>query len=175
MHPEQAGLYRIGRHFAIVVTTQPRLNRNPERGMQRCSYSPHCCHLGGRAFGPPLCRGCAPATPPYKTIAHRPCVRIPAVRLQQPGCRQTNTHSDSLNGGKDTGLVKTGTVYGLVVTKNEFTQDVPRTGDFPPGARASRSQPEQLCRDTPRFYLYSEVHQVTASRLTGGPVAITIS
>ena len=30
-------------------------------------------HLGGRAFGPPLCRGCAPATPPYKTISHRPC------------------------------------------------------------------------------------------------------
>ena len=23
--------------------------------------------LGGRAFGPPLCRGCAPATPPSKT------------------------------------------------------------------------------------------------------------
>ena len=73
-------------------------------------------HLGGRAFGPPLCRGCAPATPPYKTIAHRPCVRIPAVRLQQRGCRQPNTQSDCLNGGSDKGLVKTGTVYGLVVT-----------------------------------------------------------
>jgi len=37
-------------------------------------------------------------------------VRIPAVRLQQPGCRQPNTQSDCLNGGKDNGLVKTGTV-----------------------------------------------------------------
>ena len=72
--------------------------------------------MGGRAFGPPLCRGCAPATPPYKTIPHRPCVRIPAVRLQQRDCRQPNTQSDRLNGGKVKGLVKTGTVYGLVVT-----------------------------------------------------------
>ena len=66
-----------------IVTTQPQLIRNPEQEEQRCSFSPHCCILGGRAFGPPLCRGCAPATPPYKTIAHRPCVLIPAVRLQQ--------------------------------------------------------------------------------------------
>ena len=73
-------------------------------------------HLGGRAFGPPLCRGCAPATPPSKTIAHRPCVLIPAVPLHQRGCRQPNTQSDSLNGGRDKVLVKTGTVYGLVVT-----------------------------------------------------------
>ena len=73
-------------------------------------------HLGGRAFGPPLCRGCAPATPPYKTIPHRPCVLIPAVRLQQRGCRQPNTQSDCQNCGSDKELVKTGTVYGLVVT-----------------------------------------------------------
>ncbi len=63
---------------------------------------------------PPLCRGCAPATPPSKTIAHRPCLRIPTVPPHQPGC-QPNTQSDSLNGGRDKGLVKTGTVYGLVV------------------------------------------------------------
>ncbi len=73
-------------------------------------------HLGGRAFGPPLCRGCAPATPPSKTIAHRPCVLIPAVPLQQRGCRQPNTQSDCLNGGSDKRLVKAGTVFGLVVT-----------------------------------------------------------
>jgi len=40
-------------------------------------------YMGGRAFGPPLCRGCAPATPPYKNMSHPPCVLIPAVRLQQ--------------------------------------------------------------------------------------------
>jgi len=68
--------------------------------------------MGGRAFGPPLCRGCAPATPPSKTIPHRPCVRIPAVRLQRRGCRQPNPPSQSPNGGEDEGLVKTGTVYG---------------------------------------------------------------
>jgi len=38
---------------------------------------------------------------------------ITAASLQQRGRRQPNTHSDSLNGGKHKGLVKTGTVYGL--------------------------------------------------------------
>jgi len=74
--------------------------------------------MGGRAFGPPLCRGCAPATPPYKTIAHRPCPLNPAVPLHQPGRRQPNTQSDSLNGGSDKGLVKAGTAYGLAVSKH---------------------------------------------------------
>ena len=100
----------------LLVTTQPQSACDPERGEQRSSLSPHCCILGGRAFGPPLCRGCAPATPPYKTIPHRPCALIPAVPLQQPGCRQPNTQSDCLNRGSDKELVKTGTVYGLVVT-----------------------------------------------------------
>ena len=99
------------------VTTQPQLIRNSERGQQEFSLSPYVCVLGGRAFGPPLCRGCAPATPPSKTIPHRPCVRIPAVPLHQPGCRKPNTQSDSQNGGSDKGLVKTDTVDGLVVTR----------------------------------------------------------
>ena len=46
-------------------------------------------HMGGRAFGPPLCRGSAPATPPPKTISHPPYAVIPAVRLIQcGGCQQ---------------------------------------------------------------------------------------
>ncbi len=89
----------------------------PGRGRSLLSLSPYVCVLGGRAFGPPLCRGCAPATPPSKTIAHRPCVRIPAVPLQQRGCRKPNTQSDSQNGGSDKELVKTDTVDGLVVTR----------------------------------------------------------
>ena len=92
--------------------------------------------MGGRAFGPPLCRGCAPATPPSKTIAHRPCARIPAVTLQRPGCRQPNMQSDSLYDGRDKGLVMTGTVYGLIVTidlgqppiPNAFSCRPPSTG-----------------------------------------------
>ena len=36
-------------------------------------------HLGGRAFGPPLCRGCAPATPPSKTMPQRPYAFSAAV------------------------------------------------------------------------------------------------
>ncbi len=28
---------------------------------------------------PPLCRGCAPATPPYKTMPHRPCLLFPSI------------------------------------------------------------------------------------------------
>ena len=68
----------------MFVTTQPQLIRNPDRGEQRCSLSPHCCILGGRAFGPPLCRGCAPATPPSKTIPHRPCAFLATCRLARP-------------------------------------------------------------------------------------------
>ena len=70
---------------------------------------------------PPLCRGCAPATPPSKTIAHRPCLRIPAVPLQQPGCRQPNTQSDLMHDGNNKWLVKTDTVDGLVVTSLSWT------------------------------------------------------
>ncbi len=99
------------------VTTQPQLNRKLVRGEQRC-FSPHIVVFWavGRKR-PPLCRGCAPATPPSKTIPNRPCVLIPAVPLQQRGCRKPNTQSDSLNGGSDKGLVKTDTVDGLVVTR----------------------------------------------------------
>ncbi len=92
----------------------------PIADQRRPVFSPSVI-MGGRAFGPPLCRGCAPATPPYKTIAHRPCVLIPAVRLQQGGGSQPNTLSDSLHGGRVRGLVKTGTVDGLEVTRKGKT------------------------------------------------------
>ncbi len=38
----------------------------------------HPLQFGGRAFGPPLCRGCAPATPPYKNMPNRPGAPKPA-------------------------------------------------------------------------------------------------
>ncbi len=88
-------------HACFPVAHQCQLIRKLDRGEQTCLPSPPHCHLGGRAFGPPLCRGCAPATPPYKTIAHPPCVLIPTVPLQQRGPRQPNTQSDCLNGGSD--------------------------------------------------------------------------
>ena len=68
--------------------------------------------MGGRAFGPPLCRGCAPATPPSKTIAHQPYAFIPAVRLKQGGCPQPIARRDSLNGGSDEELVNKGVFRG---------------------------------------------------------------
>ena len=68
--------------------------------------------MGGRAFGPPLCRGCAPATPPSKTIAHQPYAFIPAVRLKQGGCPQPIARRDSLNGGSDEELVNKGVLRG---------------------------------------------------------------
>ena len=41
--------------------------------------------MGGRAFGPPLCRGCAPATPPSKTIPrHRRTRCLPNSPTQRP-------------------------------------------------------------------------------------------
>ena len=43
--------------------------------------SPHSSLLGGRAFGPPLCGGTPPATPPFKNTPHRPFVVIAACRL----------------------------------------------------------------------------------------------
>ncbi len=88
-------------HACFPVAHQCQLIRKLDRGEQTCLPSPPHCHLGGRAFGPPLCRGCAPATPPYKTIAHPPSVLIPTVPLQQRGRRQPNTQSDCLSGGSD--------------------------------------------------------------------------
>jgi len=126
-------------------------------------------HLGGRAFGPPLCRGCAPATPPYKTIPHRPCVLIPAVRLQQRCCRLPNTQSDCLNGGSDKGLVKTDSVDGLVVTfillkRRSFVSNrVGRSSgrywsgvvdfSFKPGRSSDRDQ--ELCETSWQIYIAS--------------------
>ena len=72
--------------------------------------------LGGRAFGPPLCGGIPPATPPSKTTPHRPFVLITAVRPNQScGC-QPNTQPDNLNGGEDEGPAKTDTVCRIVTT-----------------------------------------------------------
>ena len=107
---------RDGGHVDFEITTQPQSIRNPERGEQRCSPSPHSCLLGGRACGPPLCGGTPSATPPSKTTPQRPFVLIPAVRLNQHGGCQPNVQSDRLNGGEDEGLLKTDTVCGLVVT-----------------------------------------------------------
>ena len=68
--------------------------------------------MGGRAFGPPLCGGIPPATPPSKTIAHQPYAVIPAVWLKQRACCQPSCVKKSLNGGKNDRLVKN---HGLVV------------------------------------------------------------
>ena len=64
------------------------------------------CFMGGRAFGPPLCRGCAPATPPSKTIAHQPYAFIPAVRLKQGGDGQPVASPEARTVARMTGLVK---------------------------------------------------------------------
>ncbi len=75
-----------------IVTTHSQRIRKPDRGRQRFPFSPNSClFMGGRAFGPPLCRGCAPATPPYKNMPHRPCVLFPSIvsgeRSLPPTCR----------------------------------------------------------------------------------------
>ena len=69
--------------------------------------------MGGRAFGPPLCRGCAPATPPSKTIAHRRYASVPAAPLCQRDACQPTTISASLHGGENERLVKTAPVRDL--------------------------------------------------------------
>ena len=55
-----------------ISTQRARHTRSPQEVL---------ASMGGRAFGPPLCRGCAPATPPYKTIPHRPCAFFATCRL----------------------------------------------------------------------------------------------
>ncbi len=96
-----------------TVPTHPQPARNPLNKASN-SYSSFHIHaaLGGRAFGPPLCRGCAPATPPYKTIAHRPCLRIPAVPLQQRGCRKPNTQADCPIVGGNEKLISAAPICG---------------------------------------------------------------
>ena len=48
------------------VTTQPRLIRKPERGEQRCSFSPHDCHMGGRPQAASLVQGLRPRNAPLQ-------------------------------------------------------------------------------------------------------------
>ena len=95
------------------VTAPPQLLCKLERGEKSVLPLLTACFLGGRAFGPPLCRGSAPATPPSKTIAHQRYAFFQPVRLhQRAGCQPT-AQSDSLNGGDDERLVRTRTVYDL--------------------------------------------------------------
>ncbi len=63
--------------FCIYLSTSKIRNKNSYISWGAAKG----CHqyMGGRAFGPPLCRGCAPATPPSKTIPHRPCLRFPSI------------------------------------------------------------------------------------------------
>jgi len=87
--------------------------RDHDKGEQkRFSLSTIHCSLAVGRKRPPLCRGCAPATPPYKNIAHRPYARIPAVPLHQPGGCQPHTQRDCPNSGRDEEPVKTGNEPG---------------------------------------------------------------
>ncbi len=65
------------RYASAIPTTQPSPIRI-DVSLYALLYT-LSLHMGGRAFGPPLCRGCAPATPPYKNMPHRPCVRFPSI------------------------------------------------------------------------------------------------
>ena len=49
-----------------IVTTQPQLIRNPEQEEQRCSFSPHCCILGGRPQAASLVQGLRPRNAPLQ-------------------------------------------------------------------------------------------------------------
>ncbi len=63
--------------FCIYLSTSKIRNKNSYISWGAAKG----CHqyMGGRAFGPPLCRGCAPATPPYKNMPHRPCLLFPSI------------------------------------------------------------------------------------------------
>ena len=78
--------------------------------------------FGGRAFGPPLCRGCAPATPPSKTMPQRPFVVIPAVRPIQGGGCQPNTHRQIPNPTNDRERANEGPTRNANAIKNVLQQ-----------------------------------------------------
>jgi len=69
-------------------------------------------YMGGRAFGPPLCRGCAPATPPSKTRPHRHCAFIAACPLASAAATAHQLRHQNLNSSNSNRLVK---YCGLVV------------------------------------------------------------
>jgi len=75
LRPAKAGLRALRRLGSSVIAVAPT---KWTQSWGRQELTPP---LGGRAFGPPLCRGCAPATPPSKTRPHRPCGFIAACRL----------------------------------------------------------------------------------------------
>ncbi len=52
----------------------------------------HSEYFGGRAFGPPWCRGCAPATPLSKTTPHPPNAFSAAVPLTLNGACQPKSY-----------------------------------------------------------------------------------
>ncbi len=78
MYTRRADLLNsLHRYASAIPTTQPSPTRI-DVSLYALLYT-LSLHMGGRAFGPPLCRGCAPATPPYKNMPHRPCVRFPSI------------------------------------------------------------------------------------------------
>ena len=107
-----------GPRTAAALRTLPREQLRVRAGGGKPPPPPGATpFFDGRAYGPPLCGGTPPATPPSKTIAHQPYAVIPTVRLIQAGGGQPNTQKNSPNGGGDEELAKTGTVYGSIATK----------------------------------------------------------
>ena len=81
----RSALFRRPRKSA---TSQPQLIRDRASGERR-ALSPSFWSMGGRAFGPPLCRGCAPATPPSKNMPPRPLRLLRSgAPVLQCACRQ---------------------------------------------------------------------------------------
>jgi len=128
-----------------IVTIQPQLICEPEWGEWRCLLFSHGFHLGGRAFGPPLCRGCAPATTPSKNMPHPPYAVIPAVRPVQRWQRPTITRWESPSGGGIEGLVRTGAVYGSAVTRNHRRLALGSTWSCSPSCFAGHPCSSPVC------------------------------
>ena len=78
-----------GPRTAAALRTLPREQLRVRAGVGKPPPPPGATpFFDGRAYGPPLCGGTPPATPPSKTIAHPPYAFIPAVRLIQAGGSQ---------------------------------------------------------------------------------------
>ena len=90
LHPKMLCRF-VAPYFAGPENPQ-RLNSRPCLGPAKGSPAPYFSYMGGRAFGPPLCRGCAPATPPYKNMPPRPvCLLRRGAPVRQCACRQPTT------------------------------------------------------------------------------------
>ena len=117
-HFRQSHYLQVHSHFSHIKTASPRdrkhsasyLHSRPSEGetnrfsLNSALASLYPQHLGGRVFGPPLCGGSPPATPPPLQKPVSSNFRRISSSTTHPGFRRpTCTQRVSPNGGRNEG------------------------------------------------------------------------